>query len=466
MYIRLWISIGLFFLGVFFSPMLIAAKIAEEGYLLFNLKTHKILAEKDSQAYFNPASNLKLFTATAAILVLGENYTYKTWITFNPAAIHQHCLDGNVALVFSGDPLLKKEDIEHLLATLKTYGIRRISGDILLVANAFDTDLFPDGWPRDQLHICYSGPTHAINLDNNCFLFHVYATQKAHLIDIPSSVKCTKLSAGQPCVLNQAITSDDINCVLSLKNQENQYTISGCLKPGTYAQRMKIAIPNTMLYTETIIRQHLKKMGVNLSGSVMQSAQLPQTRPIETHASYPLKSLIRILLKYSDDLVANALFKTLGGVHYHAQGTWQRGIHAEKALFSEILGVKQKELFIFDGSGESYYNAITPQQMIKLLIYIQKTPKLARVILPALPINGADGTLVNRLRTYPSVIHAKTGTWRHVAALSGYVMRYNQQWAFSIFVNGMTPVNRGLADQADAWLLSVLPPIHPAVKKK
>jgi D-alanyl-D-alanine carboxypeptidase/D-alanyl-D-alanine-endopeptidase (penicillin-binding protein 4) len=174
------------------------------------------------------------------------------------------------------------------------------------------------------------------------------------------------------------------------------------------------------------------------------------------------------MMKYSDDLIANALFKTSGAHYYYAQGTWQRGINAEKEVLSKVLGLDPAAMFIFDGSGESYYNAVTPQQMIRLLVYIKKTPSLASVIIPALPINGVDGTLVGRLRDYPSVIHAKTGTWRDVSALSGYVIKNHTFWAFSIFVHGMTPVKRGAATQIDTWMLSMLPPLsqpHTTTKK-
>lgn len=464
----LFAQVSLLLLFVFFTPITYAFKVAEEGYLLEDLKTHKIIAEKDSANYFTPASNLKIFTATAALLTLGENYTYKTWITFNTKAIHQNILDGDVTLVFSGDPLLKKEDIDKLLLSLKAYGIHQIHGNVVLVANDFDADPYPDGWPHDQLHICYSGPTHAINVDNNCFMFYVYATKNHRAIDVPPSVSCAQHNDGEPCVVNHAITSDDINCTLSIDHHNNQYSLSGCLPPGTKAQRMKIAIPDTLLYTQTLIAKQLKKLAISIQGKVTVSNKSPTTTAIQTHQSYPLKTLIRILLKFSDDLVANTLFKTLGGAYYHTQGSWQRGINAEKDIFSKILGMNKKEIFIFDGSGESYYNAITPQQMVKLLTYIYQTPTLSKVIIPALPINGMDGTLVNRLRTYPSVIHAKTGTWRDVASLGGYVMKYNTQWAFSVFVNGMTSIDRGLPNQADAWLLSVLPPAsvsHSTTKK-
>lgn len=460
--------IGLLFFCLSFAPIAQATEVAPEGYLLQDLKTHKILAQKESDHYFTPASNLKLFTAAAALMVLGPNFTYKTQLWFDASAVHQQTLAGDVTLVFSGDPMFTQKDLFTLLQSLKTHGINRVHGNIVLVENTLDNRPYADGWPWDQLHICYSGPTNTLNIDQNCFLFHVFTTKNNRPLDVPPAVQCSQRAVGEPCIINQAMTSDDISCKLLLDSHDNQYTLSGCLSPEKRSERMRIAVPDASLYAQALIKQQLKKLGIVLDGHISEGSKKPAGAPMAEHDSYPLHSLIRVMLKYSDDLIANSLFKTVGANYYHAQGTWERGINAEKAVLGKALDFHPEAMFIFDGSGESYYDAITPEQMMRLLVYIQKTPMLAGVIIPALPINGADGTLVGRLRSYPSVIHAKTGTWRDVSALSGYVIKYNTLLAFTIFVNGMTPIERGDANQVDAWLLSVLPPVnqHHTAKKK
>ncbi len=456
---------------IFFAPVSQASNsVASEGYLLKDLTTGKVLAEKESTHYFTPASNLKMFTAAAALMILGPDFSYKTQIYFDPKKIHAQTLTDDVTLVFSGDPMLKQQDLATLLQSLKTKGVSRIHGNILFVTDTLDNRPYADGWPWDQLHICYSGPTNTLNIDQNCFLFHVFATKNNHPLDVPPSVQCSQRASGEPCIINQAMTKDDPSCKLMFDHHDNQYTLSGCLAPnGKRSERMRVAIPDAALYAQSLIKQQLKKQAIVLDGRILLTGgKKPSSEPIATHSSLPLSALIRVMMKYSDDLIANALFKTMGGYYYHAQGTWERGINAEKIVLGGALNIDPKSMFIFDGSGESYYNAITPEQMMRLLVYIQKTPSLAKVIIPALPINGADGTLVGRLRGYPSVIHAKTGTWRDVSALSGYVIKYHTLWAFSIFVNGMTPLERGDANQVDAWMLSVLPPVshaHPAKKK-
>lgn len=449
-----------FFLFTFLNSSFVYADdhVATEGYLLQDLKTHVVLSEKESSDYFRPASTLKLFTAFTALTILGPDFQYKTQIFFNPHLIKDGVLNGNVTLVFSGDPLLKTSDLDDLLLSLKDHGLHRINGNVDLVTNAFDDRPYGDGWPWDQTHICYSGPVHTVNLDQNCLLFHVFPSANQHSLDLPASVQCSQASEGQPCVINKAISGDDENCSLLFDHDDNQYTLSGCLPMGGHSERMKLSIPNGALYAKGHIIQQLNNHHIALQGSVIMNAPMPKGEAIKTHYSYPVKKLVRIMLKFSDDLIANALFKTFGAHYYHAQGTWSRGINAEKAILHQLLGFNPKEVFIFDGSGESYYDAISPQQMMRLLTYIYNTPSLSQFIIPALPVNGVDGTLIGRLHEYPPIIHAKTGTWRDVAALSGYITKYNTQWAFVIFVNGMSPISRADINQLDVWMKKILPP--------
>ena len=92
-----------------------------------------------------------------------------------------------------------------------------------------------------------------------------------------------------------------------------------------------------------------------------------------------------------------------------------------------------------DGSGLSRANLVTPAAVTALLLAIQSAP-WRDTFLQAMPVGGVDGTLEHRFGGDPRarLIHAKTGTLRHVTALSGYVA---DRYAFSIFVNHFFPAD-------------------------
>jgi D-alanyl-D-alanine carboxypeptidase/D-alanyl-D-alanine-endopeptidase (penicillin-binding protein 4) len=466
MQFRYWLAAVTLIGSIIISPVVQADEIASSAYFVEDLDTHKIIAQKQADYYFPPESTLKTYTAAAALMVLGPDFTYNTHLFFDLKAVRQQTLNGDVTLEFSGDPLLTQKDLAGLLESLEDHHIHEIKGNIVLVTKAFDHEQYSNGLAWDHRHICYSGAINSLNLDRNCFLFYVFPTQEGRAADISNSVLCSQHPAGEPCVINHVTTSSDKNCAMTLDQHNNQYTLSGCIAPHTKSQRMTLTIPNTTAYAEVVIKRQLKKMSIVLDGQVIESQQSPTSIPMATHKSHSLHSLVSIMLKNSDNLIANCLFKTTGAHYYHAQGSWMRGINAETEIFSKALNLDPKTLFIFDGSGLSYYNAVTPRQEVALLKYIHKTPLLANHIVSGLPVSATDGTLSNRLSAYPSYVHAKTGSRRDVSSLAGYVMRYNSRWLFSAFSVGMTPVPHGNSKQVDEWLLTVLPPLkQPAVKK-
>lgn len=450
---------------LFFASISWAEDMSSSAYFVEDLKSHKIIASKESRHYFPPESTLKNYTAAAALLVLGPDFKYQTKLFFDLHAIHQNTLTGQVTIEFSGDPLFTGKHLNELLQPLKSHGVREIDGDIVLATGAFDDRQYADGLAWDHRHICYSGAINSLNIDRNCFLFHVFPTQEGRPVDVAKSILCSERAFGEACVINHATTSNDKNCALNLDEHHNQYTLSGCISPHTKSQRMTLTIQNTTLYTEALIKKQLQKMGIAFHGHVVESKAKPKGTPLAIHYSLPLHALVNSMLKMSDNLIANSLFKTTGAYHYHAQGTWMRGSNAEKEILGKALGVNDEKLFIYDGSGLSYYNAVTPEQEVLLLKYIQKSPVLANNIIKALPISGIDGTLSGRLSAYPSYVHAKTGSRRDVSALAGYVIRYNTLWAFSAFSVGMPLEKHANADQVDKWLLALVPSLKQNTSK-
>jgi D-alanyl-D-alanine carboxypeptidase/D-alanyl-D-alanine-endopeptidase (penicillin-binding protein 4) len=92
---------------------------------------------------------------------------------------------------------------------------------------------------------------------------------------------------------------------------------------------------------------------------------------------------------------------------------------------------------LFDGSGLSRLDLVTPAAVVKLLRYMYDSPARANWI-SLLPVGGQDGTL----RT--------TGSLAHVSALSGYVERSGGRWvAFSVLVNNYNGAASGVREAMD-----------------
>jgi serine-type D-Ala-D-Ala carboxypeptidase/endopeptidase (penicillin-binding protein 4) len=126
------------------------------------------------------------------------------------------------------------------------------------------------------------------------------------------------------------------------------------------------------------------------------------------------------MLKNSDNLIADTLFKNLGAISFSQQGTWMNGATAVKIILSRYLQANLGRLMLVDGSGLSRDNLLTPAQLSALL-YASYHHSISRDFISSLPLAGVDGTLraigppFNK--TLLARMQAKTGSMSGVMAL-------------------------------------------------
>ncbi|MDW3170786.1 D-alanyl-D-alanine carboxypeptidase, partial [Vibrio sp. Y184] len=108
---------------------------------------------------FPPASTLKIVTALAAKLELGDSFAFRTKLETSSS---------DAVIYFVGDPTLQTQDLKALLSLAKKNGLTRINGDLWLDNSAFTGYDRAVGWPWDILGVCYSAPASSITLNNNC----------------------------------------------------------------------------------------------------------------------------------------------------------------------------------------------------------------------------------------------------------------------------------------------------------
>ena len=95
---------------------------------------------------------------------------------------------------------------------------------------------------------------------------------------------------------------------------------------------------------------------------------------------------------------------------------------------------------IYDGSGLSRLDLVTPNQIVQVLRYMSKH-KYWQEFYDSLPIAGIDGSLQSRMKDSPAKdnVRAKTGFIGYVRSLSGYVTtKDGERLVFSMIANHYT----------------------------
>ncbi len=193
------------------------------------------------------------------------------------------------------------------------------------------------------------------------------------------------------------------------------------------------------MYAKVLIENYLMQNRIAFQGpiDIQQAPNIANT--LAVHLSPPLNAIIKTLLKESNNLYTNSILKQIGAVYYQSQGTWENGLNAVKQILSTPAAIDFNQSRLFDGSGLSRYDSVSPHQLAQLLKYAYSQPKIKPDLWDALPIAGQDGTLRGRLisSVKSQSVHAKTGTMKGVSALAGYIETlHNGLLAFVIITNG------------------------------
>lgn len=380
-----------------------------------------------------PASTLKLLTAEAALLFLGGDYRFSTQLLTDAKKIKNGTLQGNLYIILSGDPTLTYYDLADLLIGLRTQQISSIAGDVYIDNTAYDQRFYGPGWQGKDKQYCYGAPISASIINHNCLAFKVSPTKGGQLAQITTSTKYF-----YPVIKNSVVTKNNSarSCYLHLSTLPNsEISIDGCLG-NKQSWGLNYVVTNVSEYNRALFNDLFYRLHIKIYGKMFFKHAPENLSLISTHSSKPLRDLIQMMMKKSDNIIAGALFKKIGQLYTREPGSWENGSIAVSQILQKRTGMNIAGLRVLDGSGLSPNNLTTSAQMMQVLDYAYHQQNNFDFI-SALPIAGIDGTLKHRMSNIARKVRAKTGTISGVVALAGYVMSSDKEpIAFVILING------------------------------
>lgn len=403
------------------------------GIMVKNLRTNQILYGKNANRYYVPASNQKILTAYTALHYLGSDFTFQTALYADKTKISNNSLNDSVIIKFSGDPELTFAYLDNLLKSLRQAGVQTIKGKFIIDDSDFDQDFWPPGAAYDDRQACFGAPISTVIINRNCIGFQLNATHANQPVAINGAA--TQLIQINSQVTTQGNTSKSCSPQLQMQ-ADNQYLLSGCLRRGAKLN-IGVVVQNPHLYVQNVMKYLLKKNQITVTDGVDFGTVNSQTPLLAVHKSRPLSELVTRMLKRSDNIIANALFKKVGYAYNHKQSTWENSGQAMQAILSQQVGIKFADHAFIDGAGLSRYNHITPAQITAILQRAYQQYATIPAAIQGLPIAGVDGTLAGRMSQVARKVWAKTGSEISVCSLSGYIFTHsNQTLSFSILING------------------------------
>lgn len=410
----------------------------------------KTLAKYKSDQFKQPASTQKVITALAAQLELGGDFRFKTLMKTN-GSISNKQLNGDLIIQLSGDPTFSSDRLKIMLTELHQKGIEKIAGNIILDTSVFASHDKAAGWSWNNLTACYNAPPSAAIINDNCF----YATVIPGKVGSKASVSVSSII---PVVVSADIktistNSKDLNdkyCELDVSySDKNRYYLSGCIASGNNKIPLKFAVLDGAAYFSAILKKELKLQKIVLNGKILEKNKKNNSQLIllTSSQSVPLSEILTVMLKKSNNLYADAIFRTLGVHYYNIAGTWRNSSDAVKQILLTKAGINLENLVIVDGSGLSRLNLVSADKLMEILQYISANNEQLGII-EMLPIAGVDGTLQNRKSfnqiPFKETIRAKTGYIQGSYNLAGFIQKNDGKYlAFVQLLSGYHADTRG-----------------------
>jgi D-alanyl-D-alanine carboxypeptidase/D-alanyl-D-alanine-endopeptidase (penicillin-binding protein 4) len=344
----------------------------------------RVLAARNRNDPFTPASLMKLATTSAALMRFGPDHRFTTRARATGSRFDGSV--GRLVLVGGGDPTLatsafrkryfirrdgmSKDErvfpsgsptVGGLARRIEAAGITRIRGNLLADDSLFDRKRTQEGWKSSYLDRSTGGP----------------------YVGLISAL-----------VVNQGYSNLDQTAIAS--------------SPALYAARS--------------LRDALEKRGIELEGRVVYRTAPDGAVDVARVTSPPVDEIVGWVNRWSANHPTELLLKGLGAA-FRDDGSTDAGRRIVKRALRNA-GIDLDGFRMKDGSGLSLKDRMTPRMVGQVLRWMLRSEGLeARALRRSLAIACRPGTLLHRMcgTRAEGNLRGKTGLVSGVRAMAGWV---------------------------------------------
>ncbi|HOJ19221.1 MAG TPA: D-alanyl-D-alanine carboxypeptidase/D-alanyl-D-alanine-endopeptidase [Ignavibacteriaceae bacterium] len=427
------------------------AEFSETGKPIISFNSEKGLA---------PASNLKVVTSGAALCLLGQDFCFQTKVFAGLNILKGDILNSNLVITGSGDPTLGSarikgsKNLEELCSeiynTISELGIKRITGNIIADDLLYERNPVPDYWHWIDIGNYYGAGTSAFTINENSYELHFKPGKTPG--DTTGIWGTTPPGVG--LIFANSVTtgkegSGDNGYIYSAPFSELAY-LRGTVPAGVDTFTISGSIPNPPLFFARYLRDYLERSGIKVLGEaripdLRENIDYSQMKEIKTIQSPPLKDIVFIVNKRSNNLYTEQILLALGN---RTSGTK----NIDEAIKSMLNFYKEKGLDLSgvrleDGCGLSRTNMITTKAIGNILTFMTKQ-KDFEAYYNSFPIAGVK-TDPGGFKTFgigtpiENNARIKSGTIHGVRSFSGYISNKSGKLiSFSMISNNYTGSSR------------------------
>ncbi len=390
----------------------------------------------------NPASTMKLVTTYAALELLGPTHQWQTEF-YGDGPLQDGVLNGNLYLKGGGDPKLNMERLWLMMRDLRTNGVQRITGDLVLDRSHFNLPQLPtfndDGGDPNKPFLV--GPDSLmVNLKSVRMISRTAGGKVSVMMEPPlTNVRIDNQVKALPASKCPAWPDVRYNPVTQFDG--TTLVVTGKLAEGCSAQSY-LALLDHPGYAAGAVRAIWQELGGSILGKD-RLGDVPKSAKLLARTFSPdLTEVIRDINKYSNNTMARQLFLSLGE-SFRDRADPDDAKAAQRVIRNWLAkkGITAPRLVIENGSGLSRAERISAREMAGMLQAAWHSPYAAEFI-ASMPLVGMDGTMRKRLKNtgMRGQGHIKTGTLNNVRAIAGFTRTAKgKNWVVVALLNDQRP---------------------------
>ncbi|MDP2064329.1 MAG: D-alanyl-D-alanine carboxypeptidase/D-alanyl-D-alanine-endopeptidase [Phaeovulum sp.] len=387
----------------------------EVGFAVINLRTGQLLESRKPALAMPPASVAKTITTLYALDQLGPGHRFATrLIATGPLAGGR--IEGDLVLAGGGDATLHTDHLATMAKDLRAAGVSGIAGRFLVWGGTLP-------YTREIAHdqpeyVGYNPAVSGLNLNFNRVFFEWKANGAGYelSVDARSEKVVPRVNMARVSVVARDVpvfTHDE-------RDGREEWTVAASALGSGGGRWLPVRHPE--IYAGDVFRTLARAQGITLP-EPEQVARLPGGAVLVQHESEELSAMLRDMLRYSTNIIAEAVGMSASGKRGEAaslngsarsMGGWLAGHGITGAHFADHSGLGVESRL---GAGE----------MAAALVRLGPTAGLRAMLRPfAMPEVGGGAN--------PVQVAAKTGTLNFVSTLAGYASTAGGgELAFAIF---------------------------------
>lgn len=443
-------------------PPVVARALEESGIpgahvsiFVRKANTDETIIEYNAEVPRSPASTIKTLTTFVALDTLGPAFTWKTR-AYATGPIVDGVLNGDLIIQGGGDPYMTSERWWNFAQSLRQSGLKKIRGDVVLDRGYFSASE-GDRSGFDQQ------PFRSYNVLPDALLVN-FQTARFTLLPSASAVRPAIMVDPLPAnlILKNEVRVNTSRCsganrsldfVTPAGTNANELTITGVLAASCGTYDLSRAIMNAPEFAYGTFRTFFTSVGGELEGGLRMGSVSANAHLLTTFSSLTMAEVVRLVNKYSNNVMARHLLLTLAAERKGTPATMENG----RAVINEWLAAHRigiPGLVLDNGAGLSRAERITARGMGEMLDAAWHSPFMPEFA-ASLPLSATDGTLRNRFDAagMQGRLRLKTGRIDNVSGLAGFVNAASGETYVLVILVNHPNAHLGVAEAAQVALV-------------